>query len=125
MLADRERDDELGFFILKELDRFLVEMVVMVVRNDDRVNRREFLPFQGGRLETLDHPAEGRCALAEHRIHEQDLPVDVQKKSRMSKPDKLHLLAWKEESRDIGLDLGQQSLRRAGCRSEKELVSHG
>ena len=42
--TDSERHDEMSLCISQEADRFIFQMIVMIVGDDEEIERRQFIP---------------------------------------------------------------------------------
>src|SRR5580704_5335858 len=84
---DPERADERRDSVLESDDRGVVEVVVVVVGDEDRIEGRQVTDGEQRRKETLGAgEVDGPDPFAPHRVGEEVMPVDLEQYRRMAEP---------------------------------------
>ena len=122
LLPHPQRDEEHRSAPCELADAGLVEMIVMVVRNDhciDRIGQRGQRP--GGRLEPRGGKRHGRGALRENRVDQHAVPVEFEEDRRMAEPGKADRLARLGPRRCIQRVFGQRFIGAAVAGRKQEI----
>ena len=87
MSAKAERNHKERHPVAQRFDRRLVEVIVVIVREDDRIDRWQIVEREGRCKESF-HPEETarRSIIAPHRIDEDPTTLDFHQQGRVPKP---------------------------------------
>ena len=121
--AHAERGDEGHVALRQRADRRVVEVVVVIVRDHHRVERRQRADRDRHRLEALRAgPLRGRGALAPHRVGQHAQPVDLDQHRGMAEPGGAQAAARLLRPAGRGSIDGSGAVRHAPIAAEQEIA---
>ena len=86
-IAHAQRSDEMPHLGRQRQDGSVVQVVVMVVRQDHAFNGRQVFQADGRRMEALGaHPLHRRCALRKHRVGQPEPALKLHQQGRVPEP---------------------------------------
>src|SRR5258706_11201505 len=122
MCANAERGHEGNIGLRERADGRIVDMVLMVVRDDHNVHGRHLSQCHGHRLEALGSgERQGRCARAPHRVGEDANALDLDEDRRVPEPGRAQSALRFPPPRFERIQSGQRPCRNAPLSSAHEL----